>query len=172
MASPIEEYEETLAKPLRQATLCLLFENNKILLAMKKRGFGKGKWNGVGGKPDSGESIEEAAIREAKEEIDVTPTNLKKVATLNFYFPEVDKSKGFDQQVIVYLVDKWTGTPIESEEMFPKWFGLEEIPYNEMWPDDSYWLPKVLAGKEVNARFLFGNTDSNAVIKDVIMDEI
>jgi len=43
---------------LKQATLLFLIENDNILLAMKKRGFGAGHWNGVGGKSDSGESIE------------------------------------------------------------------------------------------------------------------
>ncbi|MFA4826969.1 MAG: hypothetical protein WC596_01785 [Candidatus Shapirobacteria bacterium] len=35
--------------PLRQATLALLFKNNQILLAMKKRGFGQGRGNGFRG---------------------------------------------------------------------------------------------------------------------------
>ena len=37
---------------MQQATLCILLNNDKILLAMKKRGFGAGKWNAVGGKID------------------------------------------------------------------------------------------------------------------------
>jgi hypothetical protein len=36
---------------MRQTTLVFVFnEKNQILLAMKKRGFGEGKWNGAGGK--------------------------------------------------------------------------------------------------------------------------
>ena len=42
-----------------------------VCLAMKKRGFGKGMWNGAGGKPEVGESIEMAARREVEEEFDV-----------------------------------------------------------------------------------------------------
>jgi hypothetical protein len=38
--------------PSKQATLLFLIKDQKILLAMKKRGFGKGRWNGVGGKPE------------------------------------------------------------------------------------------------------------------------
>ena len=33
-----------------ETTLSLLKKDNKILLGMKKRGFGEGKYNGVGGK--------------------------------------------------------------------------------------------------------------------------
>lgn len=58
---------------IRQATLCLLIKDGKILLAMKKRGFGVGRWNGAGGKFDSekDKDILGAAIRETKEEIGV-----------------------------------------------------------------------------------------------------
>ena len=35
----------------------------RILLGMKKRGFGAGKWNGFGGKLEPGESVQEAAKR-------------------------------------------------------------------------------------------------------------
>ena len=64
----------------------MLIDDPKILLAMKKRGLGAGKWNGVGGKPETDETIEQTAIRECQEEIRVVPKNLKLVATLNFYF--------------------------------------------------------------------------------------
>ena len=62
---------------LRNSTLVFLIKKNNgsitdICLAMKKRGFGKGRWNGVGGKVEAGETIEAAAMREAREEIGVT----------------------------------------------------------------------------------------------------
>jgi hypothetical protein len=41
-----------------QTTLVLLFnDQGQILLAMKKRGFGVGKWNGAGGKIHEGETV-------------------------------------------------------------------------------------------------------------------
>jgi 8-oxo-dGTP pyrophosphatase MutT (NUDIX family) len=46
-------------KPLF-VTLCFIRDNNKLLLALKKRGFGPGKWNGYGGKIEEGETIEQA----------------------------------------------------------------------------------------------------------------
>ncbi len=39
-------------------TLCLIVDDGRILLGMKKRGFGAGRWNGFGGKVEEGESIE------------------------------------------------------------------------------------------------------------------
>lgn len=44
-------------------TLAFVLDAGKILLGMKKRGFGAGRWNGFGGKVHPGESIEAAAKR-------------------------------------------------------------------------------------------------------------
>ncbi|MEK7165153.1 MAG: DNA mismatch repair protein MutT, partial [Patescibacteria group bacterium] len=37
-------------------TLCIVHQNEKVLLGMKKRGFGAGRWNGFGGKLQDGET--------------------------------------------------------------------------------------------------------------------
>ena len=130
-------------------------DGKELLLAMKKRGFGKGKWNGVGGKedPEKGDiNIVKAAMRETKEEIGVKIKKMEKVAVLSFYYPY---KKEWDQDVHVFLVRDWQGEPIESEEMLPKWFKINDIPYNEMWDDDKHWLPQVLEGKKLKAKFTF-----------------
>ena len=44
-------------------TLAFLRDGGNVLLGLKKRGFGKGKWNGFGGKVEEGETIIEAAAR-------------------------------------------------------------------------------------------------------------
>ena len=44
-------------------TLVLVCNADKVLLGMKKRGFGEGRWNGFGGKVETGETIPEAAVR-------------------------------------------------------------------------------------------------------------
>jgi len=46
--------------------------------------------------------------------------------------------------------------------MRPQWIALADIPYESMWADDAFWLPKVLAGKRVRGRFDFG--PDNAMI--------
>ncbi|HSH31872.1 MAG TPA: 8-oxo-dGTP diphosphatase [Candidatus Saccharimonadales bacterium] len=148
-------YRQTLSLPLRQASLCFLVRPNRVLLAMKKRGFGQGFWNGVGGKVNAGEAIETAAIRETEEEIKVTPTSLRQVATLNFYFPHAPAKQNWDQQVIVYLAGAWQGEPAETEEMAPRWFDVDQLPFEAMWQDDRYWLPQVLAGHFIKGDFAF-----------------
>lgn len=145
---------------MNHKTLSLLFliRNDEILLAMKKRGFGEGRWNGVGGKVEEGESIEQATIREAQEEIGVTPRNLQKVADIRF--DEFFKGEPTLMQVHIFTTDTWEGDPVESEEMAPKWFSRTDIPYDDMWPDDPYWLPIVLEGKKVSADFKLDESDA------------
>jgi mutator protein MutT len=141
---------------LRQATLCFLVRPGELLLAMKKRGFGVGKWNGYGGKLQPGETLEQAAQRELTEEsgVSVATNDLLRVARLEFYFPH---QPNFDQEVHVYLVREWQGEPVETEEMKPKWFALEHLPYSDMWVDDPLWLPQVLQGKVLEAEFYFND---------------
>ena len=146
---------------MRNATLVLLIKKSKqgrvdICLAMKKRGFGMNRWNGVGGKVKENETIENAAKREAKEEIGVSVKKLDKAAELSFYFPH---NPGWNQLVHVYLTENWDDEPAESEEMSPKWFPLSEIPFKNMWPSDMFWLPEVLKGNLVKAVFEFGEND-------------
>lgn len=136
-----------------ETTLCLLKRNNEILLAMKKRGFGEGKYNGVGGKIEFGETPEDAMIRETQEEINVTPIKYEKVGLIEFdeYY------KGNKQNLVfhLYMVYDWIGEISESEEMSPKWFDIKNIPYEKMFSDDKYWLPLILEGKKVKAYFDF-----------------
>ncbi|HEV8677715.1 MAG TPA: 8-oxo-dGTP diphosphatase [Candidatus Paceibacterota bacterium] len=136
-------------------TLCLVIKDGKVLLGMKKRGFGAGRWNGFGGKVQEGESIEEAAIREMKEESDVSVTGLEEAGVLIFTF------EGDPQplEVHIFTTDAFGGEPHESEEMSPQWFEFDKVPYGEMWPDDRFWLPQVLAGWKVKGSFHFGEGD-------------
>jgi ADP-ribose pyrophosphatase YjhB (NUDIX family) len=63
----------------------------EILLGMKKRGFGVGKWNGFGGKIELNESIKEGALRELEEESSLISNDIKRVGYLVFKMIESNK---------------------------------------------------------------------------------
>lgn len=135
-------------------TLCFLTRPGEVLLAMKKRGFGAGKWNGIGGKVIPGETIPLAALREMNEEIGITTgeDQLESRGTIDFYFPHKPE---WNQRLHIFFVKTWNGEPAESEEMRPLWYTHGAIPYADMWIDDIHWLPQVLAGKSIRATFRF-----------------
>lgn len=125
---------------------------------MKKRGFGAGLWNGVGGKLDEGETVEQAMIRESQEEIGVTPTKYYKVAELTFLGSSASNEP--EMLGLVYIATEWQGEPVETEEMAPKWYALDAIPYKEMWQDDPHWMPLVFEGKSLKGHFTFDEHDN------------
>lgn len=140
----------------KYCTLVFLRRDNEILLAMKKRGFGEGHWNGAGGKIEPDETLEQALIRETEEEIDVTPLAWEKVAEHDFLM-DSDSDKPYHLYVHAFVCNKWRGEPSESEEMKPQWFSLSKIPYQQMWSDDPFWLPQVLKGEKVVGEYTFNS---------------
>jgi 8-oxo-dGTP pyrophosphatase MutT (NUDIX family) len=151
---------------MRKVTLCFLVKKNYICLAMKKRGFGVGKYNGVGGKVEDGESVKEAAVRELAEEIGVQTKveNLKEVGDLKFSFKGKPE---WSQHMHIFFINKWHGEPQETEEMRPVWYKFNSIPFDQMWIDDKYWLPLVLAGKHITGKFSFDETGSKILSQTI-----
>jgi 8-oxo-dGTP pyrophosphatase MutT (NUDIX family) len=143
---------------MQDTTLIYLYrpEEKQILLAMKKRRFGEGKWNGVGGKLEPGESIYDGAMREAREEIEIEieEGDLRKMAELEFSFQDNEE---WDQRVSVFLVEKWHGDPAETEEMKPEWHSIDNLP-KAMWVTDKYWLPRILHGEKLHGEIILTKT--------------
>lgn len=150
-----------------ETTLVYLKDGDKILLSLKKRGFAEGKLNGVGGKLKEGETIENTVIRETKEEIDVDLIEYEKVGLIDF----IEIYKGEKENVVmhVYIASKWEGEPKESDEVKPVWVDISNMPYDQMMPDDKYWLPQVLEGKKINAKFEF---DENWKLINKLVEEL
>jgi 8-oxo-dGTP diphosphatase len=147
-----------------RATLCFVFRDNphrQILLGYKKRGFGQGKYGGFGGKLLDGEDLSTAASRELLEEsaISVNPADLTSLGVLIFIFPY---KHAWDQEVHVFVAENWHGSPTESEEMCPHWFPSSQVPLDQMWDDTRIWLPYILSGQVIHARFIM-NADNETV---------
>lgn len=152
-------------------TVVFLRKEDQVLLAMKKRGFGSGRWNGAGGKVEPDETKEQAMVRECQEEIAVTPQAFTKVAFLDFINKDKD-NQPYAIEVHGYICTKWQGTPTETEEMAPRWFAIADIPYTDMWADDEFWLPQVLAGHKVCGQFEFNQQDQLLSTQVEVVDSL
>jgi 8-oxo-dGTP diphosphatase / 2-hydroxy-dATP diphosphatase len=145
-------------KPKKKiTTLCMVYQHPRVLLGMKKRGFGAGRWNGFGGKLEPGETLEENVVRELKEECGIIAKEIQKKAVMNFYF-EHEPSEYIE--VNVFGIYDFEGDPAESEEMRPKWFHIDDIPYSLMWPDDIHWHHLFFSGKKFKGNFFFKDYDT------------
>ncbi|KAK3246454.1 hypothetical protein CYMTET_16878 [Cymbomonas tetramitiformis] len=129
-------------------------DSRKILLGMKKRGFGAGYYNGFGGKVEPGETIEQAALRELEEEAHVTALDMERRGVLRFIFDDNPQP----WEVHVFHATEFSGEPLETDEMAPVWFLEADIPFDKMWADDVHWYPLFLGGKCFRGEFFFTKT--------------
>lgn len=144
---------------IRHLTLMILKRNGKLLLGVKKRGFGMGKINCAGGKVEPGETEREAAIRETFEEVGIRVKSCEKVGQVVFrelYF----KGKPETDVMHIFLSEDFEGEPIETEEIKPEWYPITDLPYSKMWGDDEHWMPEVLRGNKIDAYFHFNEKNT------------
>lgn len=138
-------------------------QNGRILLARKKRGFGEGKLNGLGGKIETGETAEEAAVREAEEELGITISKDDLVPAGELQFRFKDRTD-WNIDNILFFAYEWVGNPRETEEMGdPQWIDFKDIPYEKLWADDILWLPSALAGFAVEGEFYFDHEGEKVI---------
>ncbi|XP_033223124.1 7,8-dihydro-8-oxoguanine triphosphatase-like [Belonocnema kinseyi] len=147
-------------------TLVFVKKPSEILLGFKKRGLDKGKWNGFGGKVEN-ETIEEGALRELKEECGLSG-NLRRIGVLEF------DGREKNTLLIVHVFDTYTynGDITESEEMLPKWYSTEEIPFSEMKVDTRIWFPHMLKGNLFKGYFLYQGEDTLIDYKIELLTEL
>jgi 8-oxo-dGTP diphosphatase len=139
-------------KPKDRATLLFVLdtEAQQVLLIEKKRGLGAGKINGPGGRLEAGETPLQAAIRETREEIGITPLAPVLMGELSFQFKD-----GYSLFCSVFSSTDYEGAPIETNEAKPIWVSQNAIPYDRMWKDDALWLPLLLRNQKFQGKFYF-----------------
>ena len=143
---------------MTRTCLCLIRRHTasgpEVLLGHKKTGFGVGKWVGLGGHIEDGEKPVSAAVREVQEEssLVVPADSLHHMASIQFVFPV---RPSWDQTAQVYVTWVFDGEAEESDEVSPRWFGEDELPFALMWDDAKYWVPAVLAGQRVDVTITF-----------------
>lgn len=152
-----------------------------ILLGLKNRGFGKGMHNSFGGKIEMGESSDDGASRELREEtnIDVPSEEIRQLKVGVLRFTEEDDP--LEMIVHLYRVhmpnkDCSLYAAMQGcEEITPKWFSdWRQIPLNNMFADDSVWIVPLLSSPpgslQINGRFHFKRnlTETNSIVHHFI----
>lgn len=131
-------------------TLCFVVDGDRVLLIHKKTGHGAGLINGPGGKLEPGETPLQCAVRETLEETCVQAKNLQLAGRFKFVDRVASQWFGY-----IFVARAHEGEARETAEGAPVWVGIDELPFDRMWPDDRYWLPRVLAGEVLEGEFLF-----------------
>lgn len=143
---------------MKLATLCYVIdkENKKTLMLhriKKQIDYHKGKWNGLGGKFEPGESPEECAIREIKEESGLDVISLKLKGFITFpLFDEVD-----DWYVFIFTIENYSGELINSNEGKLEWIPNEEVTSLNLWDGDKIFIKWLYQEKFFSAKFNYEN---------------
>jgi 8-oxo-dGTP diphosphatase len=141
---------------MKLATLCYLRRDGHTLMlhrVKKANDMHQGKWNGLGGKLEAGESPEECAIREIREEagLQVNALAFKGVLT----FPAFDDFE--DWYCFVFLVDDFSGDLIDSTEGHLRWIRNDELLSLNLWEGDRIFIPWLDRPGLFSGKFIYAN---------------
>lgn len=125
---------------MKLATLCYLKQNGCTLMVhrvKKANDMHQGKWNGLGGKLEAGETPEECARREIREEsgLEVSSLTLKGLLT----FPGFANEE--DWYAFVFTAESESGEPVDSAEGALKWIDDGQLLQLNLWEGDRIFLP-------------------------------
>jgi len=135
------------------ATLCYLrHEGHTLMLHRVKRAddIHAGKWNGLGGKFEEGETPEECVIREVREESELTIENPRLRGLLMF-----PGFKGEDWYVFVFTAQESSGELKENGEGYLKWIPNAELESLPLWPSDHIFFQWLQEEKFFSAKFVY-----------------
>jgi len=143
---------------MKLATLCYIIDKNRNSTLMihrvkKKNDYHRGKWNGLGGKFEPGESPEECAVREIEEESGLIIKNIEMKGFITF--PMFDGKE--DWYVFLFTADEYEGELIDSNEGNLGWIPNEKLTGLNLWEGDKYFIPWIFKEKFFSAKFIYEN---------------
>ena len=125
---------------MKMATLCYVRREGKTLMLLRNKkanDMHQGKWNGLGGKFEPGETPEACAIREIEEESGLTVRNPELRGILTF--PAFDDVE--DWYAFVFVVRDFEGDLIDSHEGELHWIDDDRLLGLNLWEGDRYFIP-------------------------------
>ncbi|MFC3298862.1 8-oxo-dGTP diphosphatase [Arthrobacter agilis] len=148
----------------RRVVLCFLVRpgpgGHEVLLGLKRTGFGAGRLVALGGKIDGPESALDAAVREVEEEsgIRLVPAAVREAGRISWSFPA---HPAWNMAATLFTADDVGQPPAASDEIDPRWYAVDDLPWPDMWKDAPHWIPAVLAGRRVDAHIVMADDDEH-----------
>ncbi|WP_142414069.1 NUDIX hydrolase [Hathewaya massiliensis] len=141
---------------MKVATSCYITKDNKTLMLhriKKKDDVHKGRWIGLGGKIEQGETPEDCVIREVKEESGLTLKNpiLRGILT----FPKFDKNE--DWYVFLYTATEVEGELQECNEGVLQWIDNDKILDLNILEGDKLFLGWLKQYQMFSAKLVYDN---------------
>ena len=131
--------------------ICYVRDRGCVLLQLRAEGlFGAGRWNAPGGHVEEGDSPEEAAVREVREETGLGVRDLLNHGALTYYFGEAPEPTN---TVHVFSTNRFSGEARDGDEGRLEWFAEGALPYDRMFPDDRACVPYLLSGQRFHGTF-------------------
>lgn len=131
---------------MKVTTLCYIEKDDQYLMlyrGKKENDCNQGKWIGVGGKFESGESPEECLLREVKEETGLTLTSYRFRGLITFV-----SDKWEDELMCLFTADGFEGELIACQEGTLEWIDKKEVLNLNLWEGDKVFLDKLLNAEE------------------------
>lgn len=129
---------------MRRTTLCYIERDGQYLMlhrVKKKSDANAGKWIGVGGGIEAGETPEECLLREVREETGLRLTRYEKRGVVDFV-----SDRWEDEEMHLYSATAWTGEICACDEGELKWIDVGEVLSLPHWAGDRIFLKLMAEG--------------------------
>lgn len=129
---------------MKNSTLCYIESGGQYLMLRrdrKKNDENSGKWIGVGGKFEEGESPDDCLIREVREEtgLELTSYSLRGIVTFVSDIYETE-------QMFLFTADGFSGSLSECDEGTLEWVDKSDVPSLPLWEGDRIFLELLARG--------------------------
>ena len=155
-------YESGKQKIIPAVLLYAFYQNEILMINARSKDGMPGKWNGLGGKLETGESMMDTAVREFKEEasVDTEKSQWKWLGEL--YFPNFKAHKNEDWWVAVFIADltetQAQSIPLndpEQSEGSLHFIAPSKILSLDLWDGDQKFLPFVFSRTPFQGTFFY-----------------
>ena len=123
---------------MKNTTLCYIQRGDEYLMlhrVKKKDDYNGGKWIGIGGKFEEGESPDRCLLREVREETGLTLTDYRLRGIVTFL-----AKKWETEYMFLYTADGFEGTLRTCDEGDLAWVKIADVPNLPLWEGDKVFL--------------------------------